>query len=150
MSNRSAFLDMVAVSEGTSIVPNSDNGYMVLVGSTATHPLLFYSYAKHPNVINRTLNSTAAGRYQVLHRYAVAYTKLLNLPDFSPTSQDAIALQQIKESYALPDIDAGRFVDAVVKCAHLWASLPGANYGQHENKMTALQSAYVDAGGVLA
>lgn len=149
--NQKAFLDMIAFSEiGPELLAVSDNGYDVMVGSTPDHPLLFTSYASHPNVLNRKLNSTAAGRYQVLHRYALAYTKQLHLPDFGPDSQDAIALQQIKESHALDDIEAGRFDTAVAKCAHIWASLPGAGYGQHENKVDALRAAYVAAGGTLA
>ncbi|MGC7995735.1 lysozyme, partial [Salmonella enterica] len=80
--------------------------------------------------LNPTLSSTAAGRYQLLARYFDAYKKQLNLPDFSPASQDAIALQQIKERGALADVDAGRFDIAVGKVRNIWASLPGAGYGQ--------------------
>ncbi len=146
--NRQAFLDMIAFSEGTKGV--GDDGYNCLVGSTPTHPLLFTSYADHPRVYNRQFDSTAAGRYQLLKRYFDAYKMKLSLPDFSPASQDAIALQQIKECHALGDIDAGRFDAAVTKCAHIWASLPGAGYGQREQKLADLRAAYVGAGGVLA
>jgi muramidase (phage lysozyme) len=73
----------------------------------------------------------------------------LNLPDFSPESQDAIALQQIREQKAIPDILAGRFDEAVKKCSNIWASLPGAGYGQHENELSKLRTAFVAAGGVL-
>jgi muramidase (phage lysozyme) len=139
---------MLAVSEGTSTVPGSDNGYNVLVGGS-----LFDSYADHPRVVvqlNPTLKSTAAGRYQLLARYYDAYKAQLNLPDFSPASQDTIALQQIRERKALPDIESGDFPSAVQKCSNIWASLPGAGYGQHENKLAGLQTAYVQAGGSLA
>ena len=146
--NEKAFLDMIAYSEiGPQLLEKSDNGYNVLVGSTPDHPLLFNSYAEHPNVLNAQLNSTAAGRYQLLHRYYVAYVQQLGLPDFSPDSQDAIALQQIKECGALPNIAVGDFDNAVHKCAHIWASLPGAGYDQHENKLDDLRVAYVSAGG---
>ena len=43
------------------------NGYNVLVGSTPANPLTFPSYADHPNVFDAALDSTAAGRYQLLH-----------------------------------------------------------------------------------
>ena len=49
------------------------------------------------------LKSTGAGRYQLLSRWWDAYRKQLGLKDFSPKSQDAVALQQIKERGALPD-----------------------------------------------
>jgi muramidase (phage lysozyme) len=145
--NRKAFLDMIAYSEGT-IKYGDQNGYNVIVGG-----ILFDSYKDHPRrlmTINSKLKSTAAGRYQLLSRYYDAYKKLLNLPDFSPDSQDKIALQQIKECKALEDIDAGNFEAAVKKCAHIWASLPGAGYGQHENKIADLKNAYQEAGGVVA
>jgi len=146
--NRKAFLDMIAESEGTTRIGDQD-GYNVIVGGTT-----FDGYADHPRklvVLNKKgLKSTAAGRYQLLSRYYDAYKKSLKLRDFSPASQDAIAIQQIKECRALEDVDAGRFDIAVKKCARIWASLPGAGYGQHENKLADLQIAYVNAGGTLA
>lgn len=150
-SNQRAFLDMIAYSEiGPALLARSDNGYNVCVGSTPDDPILFASYADHPNILNKTLNSTAAGRYQLLHRYYVAYKKQLALPDFSPVSQDAIALQQIKECRAIRDIDAGYLSSAIRKCCRIWASLPGAGYGQHENQLLSLMDAYRAAGGALA
>jgi len=147
-TNRKAFLDMIAESEGTTRIGDQD-GYNVIVGGT-----MFDGYADHPRklvVLNKKgLKSTAAGRYQLLSRYYDAYRKSLKLRDFSPASQDAIAIQQIKECRALEDVDAGRFDIAVKKCARIWASLPGAGYGQHENKLADLQIAYVNAGGTLA
>ena len=152
--NQRAFLDMIAHSEiGPALLAISDNGYNVIVGSTAEHPDLFHSYADHPHkfvVINPHITSSAAGRYQLLGRYADVYRKQLKLPDFSPDSQDAIALQQIRECKALPDIEAGNFERAVTLCARIWASLPGAGYGQHENKLADLKNAYLAAGGSLA
>ncbi len=148
--NRSAFLDMLAWSEGTSTIPGSDNGYNVLCGATPTHPLLFTSYADHPHIYNHALDSTAAGRYQLLARYFDAYKQKLGLPDFSPASQDAIALQQITERRALLDIDAGNITLAILKCSTIWASLPGAPYGQRQNKLSDLQAIYLKAGGTLA
>lgn len=149
--NLKAFLDMLAHSEiGPALLLLSDNGYDILVGSTPQKPLLFDSFADHPNIYNAACNSTAAGRYQLLYRWWVPYKKQLGLKDFSPASQDAVAIQQIKERGVLPDIEAGRFADAVAKCRNIWASLPGAGYSQHENKLADLQTAYVAAGGVLA
>jgi muramidase (phage lysozyme) len=147
--NRSAFLDMLAWSEGTSTIPGSDNGYNVLVGSTPAHPSLFTSYADHPRILNAELDSTAAGRYQLLARYYDAYKLLLNLSDFSPLSQDLIALRQITERRALHDIDAGNTSLAILKCSTIWASLPGAPYGQRQNKLSELQAVYLKAGGNL-
>jgi muramidase (phage lysozyme) len=143
--NRKAFLDMIAWSEGTSTIAESDNGYNVLVGGK-----LFFTYRDHPRkliIINSKLKSTAAGRYQLLARYFDHYKKLLKLPDFSAPSQDAIAIQQIKECKALNDIDEGNIEFAVRKCSNIWASFPGNNYGQHQQKISALLAVYTEAGG---
>lgn len=159
-SNLTAFLKMIAVSEGTSGI--GDDGYNVLVGSRSSMPILFGSYHDHPHVRiqlhaddrstpkNEELTSTAAGRYQILGRYADYYRRQLDLPDFSPASQDAIAIQLIRERGALPDVEAGRFDHAVQKVCGAWASLPGAGYRQHENKIASLRDAFVAAGGQLS
>lgn len=145
--NRKAFLDMIAFSEGTKGV--GDNGYNVLVGGT-----LFHGYADHPRTLvtlpKLGIKSSAAGRYQILGRYYDAYKKTLKLHDFSPDSQDAIALQMIKEQGALDDIDAGRLDSAIEKCKNIWASLPGAGYKQRENSIGKLRTAYLKAGGNIA
>lgn len=149
--NEKAFLDMIAYSEiGPKLLAISDNGYNVLVGSTPSAPLLFSSYADHPNILNGKLNSSAAGRYQLLRRWWPSYKKQLSLTDFGHASQDAVALQQIRECRALDSINDGRFENAVSLCAHIWASLPGAGYGQHENDLAQLKNAYCAAGGTLA
>jgi len=151
MSNLDAFLTMIAISEGTEFV--GDHGYNCVVGSTPAHPHLFENYADHPRIAVRlspTLTSTAAGRYQILERFYDAYKASLGLPDFSPESQDAIAVQMVRERHALDDVMGGRFESAVAKCTSIWASLPGNTYGQHQNTLASLQSAYTQSGGTLA
>lgn len=147
MSNASAFLTMISVSEGTAGI--GDNGYNVMVGSTPAHPILFDDYSDHPRIYNPHANSTAAGRYQLLARWFDAYKLILNLPDFSPASQDAIAIRQITERGAWGDVQAGNFDTAVRKVSNIWASLPGSPYGQHTNDIGMLRKAYTDAGGTL-
>jgi len=145
--NRKAFLDMIAVSEGT--IGIGENGYNVLIGGT-----LFHSYHDHPRrrvwVKRIQKHSTAAGRYQILKRYFDAYKEKLNLPDFSPGSQDKIALEMIRECGALDDIDEGRLDKAIEKCRSRWASFPGAGYSQPEKRLETLRIAYLYAGGIIA
>jgi muramidase (phage lysozyme) len=160
MSNRKAFLDMLAASEGTSTSPATrNNGYDVIVTGADRKPEIFTDYSTHPfaggrksKVINsKGLTSNASGRYQFMLKDYVHYRELLRLPDFGPESQDRWAMQLIKERRALPDIDAGNFASAVARCKNIWASLPGANYpGQHMNELGVLQAAYINAGGKLA
>lgn len=151
MSNLDAFLTMIAVSEGTQLI--GDRGYNCLVGSTVAHPVLFDSYADHPRIkvqLRPDLASTAAGRYQILERYFDAYKRILELKDFSPESQDEIAEQMIRERGAFADVAAGRFDEAIAKCANIWASLPGNHYGQHQNVLADLKQVFTQAGGILA
>ena len=49
-----------------------------------------------------------------------------------------MALQQIKERGALPMIDRGDIRQAIDRCSNIWASLPGAGYGQFEHKADSL------------
>ena len=132
---RKAFLDMIAYSEGTDNgrQPTKDRGYDVIVSGK-----LFSDYSKHPG-----------GRYQVLEKFAKHYMEHLVLPDFGPASQDKIALQLIRECKALADIDEGRIHEAIHKCRSRWASLPGAGYGQHEQKIEKLIEVFKKAGGVV-
>lgn len=147
--NLKAFLDMLAWSEGTSTIKASDNGYNVLVGGG-----LFNGYADHPRKLvdlpRLGIKSTAAGRYQLLARYWDVYRKQLGLKDFSPASQDAVAIQQIKERKALQLIIDGKINQAIEKCSNIWASLPGAGYGQHEHKIDDLLRQYVQYGGAIS
>ncbi len=160
--NLPAFLDCIAWAElGSELLAQSDNGYNVLVGSRPGHVNRFFGYEDHPRQLITvsmhkpdgtpvTLQSTAAGRYQILARYFDVYRKQLKLPDFGPVSQDAIAIQMIKECGALADIEAGRFEVAVMKCRSRWASFPGSGNSQPEHTMGDLRAAYVAAGGALA
>ena len=149
--NLAAFLDMIAVSEiGAALLVKSDNGYNVCVGSTPAQPILFPSYAVHPRRRSDAQNSDAAGRYQFMGRYWEHYKAQLRLPDFGPASQDKWCIALIRECKALEAIEAGRFAEAVRLCRSRWASLPGAGYGQRENKLVDLQAAYQRRGGVVA
>lgn len=150
-ANRCAFLDMLAWSEiGQALLAASDDGYNVLVGSTPGAPLLFHSYDRHPDILNRQFDSTAAGRYQVLYRWWADYQAMLKLPDFSPQSQDFVALQQIRERGAFPLIDGGEIEPAIYRCSNIWASLPGNGYGQHQNAIAGLLKAFQDARAEIA
>ena len=113
---------------------------------------LFTDYSDHPRklvTLNPKLKSTGAGRYQLLSCWWDAYRKQLGLKDFSPKSQDAAALQQIKERGALPMIDRGDIRQAIDRCSNIWASLPGAGYGQFEHKADSLIAKFKEAGGTV-
>lgn len=94
--------------------------------------------------------STAAGRYQIIKPTWVALRNMLKLPDFSGPSQDAAALELIREKGALALVDAGRVAEAITACREIWASLPGSTSGQPQRSFAALISVYGDAGGAFA
>lgn len=159
-ANRKSFLDMIAFSEGTSTHPLTANGgYDVIVTGEDGVPEIFTDFGDHPFVDRKAklinslhgIYSTASGRYQQMIHWWPAYKKQLSLKDFGPDSQDLCALQQIRECHALPLIDGGNVRDAIRAVAHLWASLPGANYeGQHMRTFDRLIAAYEQAGGSVS
>lgn len=145
-----AFLDMLAWSEGTDNgrQKTNDRGYDVLVGGA-----LFVGYDDHPRKLvrlNASLSSTAAGRYQFLKRTWDSLRKKHGFRDFGPLNQDLGCIDLIRGRGALADVIAGRFALAVQKCRKEWASLPGAGYGQHEQRLDKLRDVYVRAGGEVS
>lgn len=150
------FLDLIAWSEGTSTSPITKNkGYDVIV--TSIHgPSVFTDYSDHPfahgGTVQWKLNppeySTAAGRYQLLAKYWNIYRVRLHLPDYSPASQDAVALQQMSERRDAQHVSAvdkvltGDIQIAITLCSNIWASFPGNTYGQHAHSMGALLTQY--------
>lgn len=156
--NLSAFLLALRPGEGTS----GPNGYRTLFGGG-----LFDSYADHPaNLGWRGLPlsdancaaagygpgcvSTAAGAYQINKPTWNRLAPLIGAPDFSEASQDAAAIQLIREKGALADVLAGRIEAAAYKVRKVWASLPQAGYGQRTVSMASILAKYEQAGGILA
>lgn len=157
--NLQAFLDTLAWSEGTSTSPATKcGGYDVIVTGVDGKPEIFADFSDHPfnkgrpskQINSKGLTSNASGRYQFMLKDWAHYKAQLGLPDFGPESQDKWAIQLIKERKALPDIEAGNIESAVNKCRNIWASLPGAGYGQREHSMEELIARYKAAGGTVA
>lgn len=143
--NLRAFMQMIRVSEGTA----GPDGYRTIVGGS-----LFDDYSDHPRVLiwiqSIGRNSSAAGAYQMLRGTWDGVQAKLGLPDFTPASQDRACVELIRQRGGLRLAMNGRFSAAVEKCRKEWASLPGAGYGQRENSLAKLQTAYLNAGGQLA
>lgn len=156
-SNQMAvFLYMLSVSElPLSLANDPEKCYRVNVGSTDKKPILFDSFKTHPGISisfpKLGIKSDAAGRYQIMGWIFRAYAKpnQLNLSDFSPLSQDKIAVKLIRECRAINDIESGNIRSAITKCRSRWASLPGAGYNQNEHDMEMLIKVFKDAGGVV-
>lgn len=155
-NNVKAFLATIAASEGTA----SGDGYRVCYGyrhklqSFADHPANTGEWKGEPldNLGPKYAGkvSTAAGRYQIIRGTWNNARKALALADFSPMNQDAAACWLIRGAGAMSDVQAGRVADAISKCRKIWASLPGAGYGQPERKLSTLLDVFTAQGGALA
>lgn len=141
--NIRAFLIMIQHAEGTY----GQDGYRKLYGGG-----MFTDFSRHPNQKQTKwgITSTAAGAYQILSKTWAELQKTLNLPDFSPVSQDRAAIELIRRRKALEDVYAGRFAQAIAKCRKEWASLPGAGYGQSEKSLQSLLAIAKASGGMIA
>jgi len=130
-----AMLDVLAFTEGTG-----DNYGKVVNGeviSSPLHPNLVgkrnvsvTDLSRHPEIlvkVNASINSTAAGRYQFLKKT----WDELNMPDFSPLSQDIAAVKLMKGRGMIDPLLNGKLRQAVFKGAPEWASLPTEGGGSH-------------------
>lgn len=144
-TNLRAFLDTIAVSEGT--YGKGDNGYNIMFGGKT-----FGSYAAHPRVRHKfgKSSTTAAGRYQFMVDTWDEFSRKLSLKDFSPASQDTAAIELVKRRKAYGAVLAGQFDKAIALCANEWASFPGNSYGQPKHNIQYLRDVYAKAGGKFA
>jgi muramidase (phage lysozyme) len=114
------FLDFLGKAEGAD--------YNVIVGGKK-----FDDFSKHPNVVGlRTKEgpSTAAGKYQIVKTTYDDIAPKLGITDFSPQSQDRIAVALLDRRGALDDVVSGKFDSAINKLGKEWASLPSSTYKQ--------------------
>lgn len=132
------FLNLISRSEGT--FQENQPGYNVLFGGGT-----FDSYAQHPQVY-RTFRQTdggqnrssAAGAYQITNTTYKDIAPRLGITDFSPESQDRMAVALIERRGALDDVKAGNYEAAINKLGQEWASFPSSPYPQRTNTMQSL------------
>lgn len=159
--NVAALLQAIAQAEGTA---NQADPYRVCFGyrhtimSLREHPAITGEWKgeKLPDAQCRAAGfspgcvSTAAGKYQIIRPTWERLRARLGLRDFGPASQDAAAVELLRETGALDRIRAGDLAGAVGLARRTWASLPGSGYEQPERSMGYIQTAYLNAGGSLA
>jgi|GEM_PF-1908927 len=157
-----AMLDAVAYAEGTR--GNGDYGRVVngtvLGPSNRNAPydsslvgrrnVVVNDFSRHPNLAVRWANgqppSSAAGRYQFLY----STWQGLNMPDFSPRSQDLAAIKLMQRRGMIEPLLRGDFAEAIHRGAPEWASLPvegGGSYygGQGARTLSSLREVYGNA-----
>ncbi len=160
-ANVRAFLEAIARAEGTAGQADPYRvcyGYTWTIKSLADHPAITGEWkgAPLPDAMCRAAGfspgcvSTAAGKYQMTRPTWSKLKSRLRLADFGPSSQDAAAIELLRECGALEFAKLGKVPDAVSAARRIWASLPGAGYDQPERSMAWVQAQYTAAGGVLA
>lgn len=128
--NVQRMLDVISRSEGTSKYPNG--GYNTVFGGEqvedlSKHPKVYKNYT---DLSGNTIKTSAAGRYQIVGVTNDGLNKSLKLPDFSPESQDIMAIELIRRRGALDDVLRGDYKAAINKLGSEWASLPSSKYAQ--------------------
>ena len=119
-ANVKKFLDFLGRAEGAD--------YNTIVGGKQ-----FTDFRAHPRVIGLTTKegtSTAAGKYQIVGSTYDEIAPKLGIRDFTPDSQDRIAIELIRRKGALEDVRNGNFDAAIGKLGNIWASLPSSPYSQ--------------------
>ena len=144
-ANLSAFLYMIRSTE--HVYPRdvvNDAAYSIFYGGSR-----FQNFTDHPVITGEKKGvplpdhfckaaglkpgcvSTAAGAYQFIKPTWVRLRDKLNLPDFSPLSQDRAAVGLLEEIGAVDLIFAGDIEGAIHKASRIWASLPGSTAQQN-------------------
>jgi muramidase (phage lysozyme) len=148
--NVAAFLKAIAAAEG--------GGYDFKYGALKDRPndrWRFTDTSTHPGP-GIDGKSTAAGMYQITRPTWQHHGGKLGLADFSPRTQDLIAVEILRSLGVIDEIRDGRIGAAMPRVATIWAALPkGAGQANHypaQRYMTFehFLSAYRRAGGESA
>jgi muramidase (phage lysozyme) len=138
--NVTAMLDLVAWAEGT------DSDYnRIYTGAK------FDDYSRHPDRVlcSAGLCSAAAGRYQFMPATWETVRSKLNLPDFSPASQDKAAIQLMKDAGCYGAAVRGDVAAFADRCWVKWASFHSATGAkldkrQRSHPIATLQAKYAE------
>lgn len=138
LANARDYLNMLAASEGTA--SRGDRGYNVMFRGD-----LVNDYSRHPNMVHTYIDkngkqgkSTAAGRYQFLYKTYEEMAKKLGITDFSPESQDKVAIALMLEKGV--DFDDGADFGANLrKINNVWTSLAGSSLGAQYHSTRSFQ-----------
>jgi lysozyme len=160
-ANTRAFLEMIKRAEGTTARGDPYRvcyAYRHTVQNMADHPAITGEWRGEPLSATMCAGaglssgcvSTAAGAYQFIKPTWVGLKKKLGLTDFSAASQDAGAIELLRQRGALAYVEQGRFSEAINAARKEWASLAGAGYGQGERSLSWLEARFTENGGVLA
>ncbi len=160
-ANITAFLSMLRQSEGTGSAQDPYAvcyGYKHIITDFSDHPAVTGEWKGEPLSDAMCANagfgpgciSSAAGAYQITKGTWNGLKSSLGLVDFSSDSQDAAAIELIRQRAALEDVKAGNIASAIDKCRNEWASLPGNYAKQGQRTQDTLVGWYTNSGGAVA
>lgn len=149
--NVKAFLDTIADCEG------GDYDFMYgAVKGKKNDKWRFKDYSTHPGA-GAGGKTTAAGRYQITKaNWTENGIKKMGLTDFSPHTQDLIAVEGLRQAKAIEAVLEGDLNNAISKAAKTWNSMPlgkGAGNrvaGQHYVKYEEIVSIFKGYGGMVS
>ena len=107
-----------------------NHGYDIIVGWKAVPLSVCTMKLAHAEP---KLKSTGAGRYRLLSRWWDAYHRQLAAEELSEGQDGCGIASRLKTWRFTPMIDRGDIRQAIDRCSNIWASLPGAGYGQFEH-----------------
>lgn len=129
-------LDMIARAEIGNDYRNN-GGYDVMFGTRQR----FGSFAAHPNQPRPYTNkhgqrktSNDAGRYQISKKTYDYLVKRYGFTDFTPQTQDIMAIILMMENGSLNDIASGNIENTLLKLGKTWMSFYTSQLGQKEHK----------------
>lgn len=150
LPNVQAFLKAIALAEG--------GGYDFKYGAVhgrRNDPWRFTDFSTHPGA-GRGGRTTAAGMYQETRPTWLEMSARMGLDDFSPETQDLVAVEILRTIGAIEAILRGDLAGALDKASLRWSSLPrgkgrpGRYPPQPSIAFDTFESHYRTAGGTLA
>ena len=145
--NIKAFLAAVAAAEGGE--------YDFKFGATKgrkNDPWRFTDFSTHPGP-GCDGKTTAAGRYQIKKKTWKAHASGMGLTDFSPDTQDLIAVDLLVQQKAIEAVKVGDLETSLKRVSTIWAALPegkgltGHYDGQPHVTYEQFAAAFAAAGG---
>lgn len=111
----------------------------------------FTDYSTHPGV-GYDGKTTAAGRYQINRATWAEMASKMGLSDFSPATQDLVAVEILRTIGVVGHILSGDIDSALGAASRRWAALPqgrdkAGRYNQPSMKYTDFLNEYRKAGG---
>lgn len=147
-TNVKAFIRAIAAAEGGDY----NLKYGGVVGKK-NDKWKFTDFSSHPGA-GSDGKTTAAGMYQINRATWQEMGKKMGLTDFSPSTQDLLAVEILRTIRAIGSIGAGEIESALSKASRRWAALPqgpgkAGRYPQPYMEYDDFVAAYKKNGGEI-